>query len=302
MQQRKKIFLALPRHPDLRNAINHALQTSSNNELASYVLTRDICDAEIVIADTPTIDFDLTTLPQTVRYLQIIDCGPGEPHASDHNIIVANASSLLASNAANQAIQLWQEIANQSQDGTKNVVAGIIGFGTLGYQIGRQLSQISQLDTQIWINDIRTPRQQSFQQVGARRSSLDMLLSTSHIIFIAIHPGPTSKPLLTHRELRLLTTNSTIINLSAPEVVDKTAIQTLNTTHHRQINYREMYPDLGDVASPEHSELVTRYILDNLHKYAQDQHPRSIIEPVTHPKAGDPAFWASRMHPRQTPV
>ena len=330
MQHTRKIFLALPRHPDVHNATQNALSdTARRPELENFVTTRDICQAEVVITDTPTVNFDLTTLPETVRYLQIIDCGSGEPHTTDDALTIANASSILAESAADNAIQLWQEATSHSQP--TGTVVGIIGFGTLGYEIGKQLSQ---LDTQIWINDIRTPRQQSFQQIGARRSSLDMLLSTSHIIFIAIHPGPTSNPLLTHRELRLLTTNSTIINLSGPQVIDKTAIQTLNTTQARAINYHESlgFPPLtgemsegqrGPAAMPQstrvspvnggnvrrtkgapnpETQTITRYILANLTNYALNQQPRSIVEQVTHPKAGDPAFWASRMHPRQTPV
>ena len=325
MQRTRKIFFALPRHKAIRNAIQNALANTANIELGKFVATRDICDAEVVIADTPTINLDLTTLPQNVRYLQLIDCGSGEPHASNDNITVANASSILAKNAANHAVQQWQELRNlddpsgsihsspffaekggikgaskqPQQTPTPPTVAGIIGFGTLGYEIGKLLSQ---LDAQIWINDIRTPRQQSFQQIGARRSSLDMLLSTSHVIFITIHPGPTSKPLLTHRELRLLTTNSTIINLSSHQVIDKTAIQTLNTHQDRAINYHEITPKHKSPETQPEIQTITPYILDNLDNYALNRQPRSIVEHVTHPKAGDPAFWASKMHPRQTPV
>ena len=309
MQHTRKIFLALPRHEAILNAIQQALETAKSPELENFATTHDIYQAEVVITDTPTIDSDLPKLPETVRYLQLIDCGSGEPHTTDDALTIANASSILAENAADNAIQLWQEVASHSQP--TDTVAGIIGFGTLGYEIGKRLSQ---LDTQIWINDIRTPRQQSFQQIGARRSSLDMLLSTSHAIFIAIHPGPTSNPLLTHRELRLLTTNTTIINLSGPQVIDQTAIQTLNTTQARAINYHEITPNHESLGFPPltgemsegqrgpETQTITRYILDNLTNYALNQHPRSIVEHVTYPKAGDPAFWASRMHPRQTPV
>ena len=298
MHERHKIHLALPRHDAIRVAIENSLATAANLELGNFVTTHDICEAEVVISDSATISNDLTNLPESVRYLQLIDCGSGGHHATEDDITVANSSSLLAESAANWAFEQWKAITNYTA--VSDVpVAGIIGFGALGYELGRRLSNSG---AQIWINDIRTPRPQSFQRIGARRSSLDMLLSTSDVVFVAIHPGPTSTPLLTQRELRLLTTNAAIINLSGRQVVDTNAIETLNTTQHRNIDYREMVTDRGDAAATERPELVTRYILDNLGKWAQSRQPRCILEPVTHSKAGDPAFWSSRMHPRQTPV
>ena len=298
MQDQHKIHMALPRHEAIRDAIKQALETGAELELGNFVATYDICEADVVVSDSATVGNDLQSLPESVRYLQLIDCGPGEPHATAPDLTVANSSSILADTAANWAIEQWHEITDHSPN-TDKPVAGIVGFGALGYELGRRLNQSH---GQIWVNDIRTPRQLSFQQLGARRSSLDMLLSTSDVVFIAIHPGPTSTPLFTQRELRLLDTNATIINLSGPQVIDKTALKTLNTTHRRKIDYREMVIDLGDAAATERPDLVTRYILDNLGKWAHGRQPRSILEPVTHPKAGDPAFWSSRMHPRQTPV
>ena len=298
MQDRYIIHIALPHHGAIRDAIEEALDTVSDLELGNFGSTKDICEAEVVISDSATVGNHLQSLPESVRYLQLIDCGSGEPHATDPNLIVANSSSLLADSAANWAVEQWNEINSRSKSDT-NGIAGIVGFGTLGYEIGRQLNQ---LGPQIWVNDIRTPRQQSFQKVGARRSSLDMLLSTSHAVFIAIHPGPTSTPLFSRRELRLLTNSAAIINLSGSQVVDKHAIKTLNTTHDRTINYREIPTNLGSASASERLQATTRYILDNLHNYALDRQPRSIVEQVTHPLAGDPAFWSSRMHPRQTPV
>ena len=58
--------------------------------------------------------------------------------------------------------------------------------------------------------------------------------------------------------------------------------------------------------SPAHPRLVdpratTHYVLDNLGEWAEGRQPRCIVEAVTHSTAGDPAFWASRMAPPQTP-
>ena len=297
MPQRHRILLALPRHDAIRKLTESALTTASNLGLGNFVITRDISEAVVVLTDSATINFDLKELPETVRYLQLVDCGSGAPHATDDQLTVANVSSLLADGAANWAIQQWQEIISHSAHKTKNI-AGIIGFGTLGYELGKRLRE---LDTQIqiWINDIRTPRQQSFQFIEARRSSIDMLLSTSDVIFIAVHHGPTSNPLLSHREMRLLNVSATIVNLSGEKVVNRKDVEILNTLHEMQINYREIPPELGNAYTPHQS---TQWILNNLGNWALGNQPRSIVENVSFPSAGDPAFWASKMSPRQTPV
>ena len=166
----------------------------------------------------------------------------------------------------------------------------------------------------------------SFQSVGARRSSRDMLMSRSDIIFIAVHHGPTSDPLLTTRDLRLLDSGATIINLSDQKVVDHQAIKTLNTRHERNLHYRQMPPnlppklpsdlppnlppnlppdlpsDLPNTSPSRQPQTIAHWISQNLTHYATNHQPHSIVEHVTHPHAGDPAFWSSKMHPRQTPT
>ena len=295
IHERRKIHLALPTHAALRAALSSAAVADGR---ASYELTSDVCEAEIAITDSATASEDLSLLPDTVKFLQLIDCGSGAPQVTNADLTVANASSMLASPAADRAIELMQTVANQAE-GRAQDIAGIIGFGTLGYEIGKRLSELA---AQIWVNDIRTPRQRSFQQIGARRSSLDMLLSTCDIVFVAIHHGPTSNPLLTARELALLSTNTAIINLSGPQVIDTQAITDLNAEQGRRISYREIPQDTANEPLSRDVEPITAWILDNLTQWTTDRQPRSIVETVTFPTAGDPAFWASRMAPRQTPV
>ena len=301
MQERHKIHIALPRRPAIRSALENALQAASNLNLGNYDLTDKIDDAEVVITDSETQVDEIGRSPDSVRYLQLIDCGSGAPNMTDDDLIVANASSLLINDPADWAIDQWREIERRQPrtQQKKTNVTGIIGFGSLGYELGKQLNE---LGAKIWVNDIRTPQQMSFQRVGARRSSLDMLLSTSDIVFVAIHHGPTSNPLLSDRELRLLESGATIINMSGEKIVDREAIKTLNDSQGRNIDYREMPSDLGSASASRRPRAATSWVLDNLGNYALNRQPRSIVEHVTYPLAGDPAFWASRMHPRQTPV
>ncbi len=301
MKRRHKIYIALPLRPAIRSALENAIHAANNLELGDYEITDSISDAEIVIAGSVTMGDEIGQLPDSVRFLQIVDCGSGAPNVTDENLTVANASSLLVEDPADWAIDQWREIVRRSAhdkpDGPH--VAGIIGFGTLGYELGRRLNE---LGAKIWINDIRTPRQQSFQSVGARRSSLDMLLSSSEVVFVAVHHGPTSNPLLSQRELRLLDVGATVINVSDEKVVDSEAVETLNKQEGRQIDYRAIPSDLGSGSASRRPQAVTHWVLDNLGNWALGHQPRCIVEAVTHPSAGDPAFWASRMHPPQTPV
>ncbi len=301
MQDRHKIHVALPRRPAIRSALENALQVASNLDLGNFDLTDRIDDAEVVVTDSETQVNDIDQLPESVRFLQLIDCGSGEPNMTGDDLTVANASSLLVDDPADWAIDQWHEITRRSSRTRQNgpSVAGIIGFGSLGYELGKRLNE---LGAKVWVNDIRTPQQMSFQRVGARRSSLDLLLSQSDVMFLAVHHGPTSDPLLSRRELGLIETDATVINMSGEKVVDREAIRTLNESQDRKIDYREMPSDLGSASASRRPRAATSWVLDNLGNYALNHHPRSIVEHVTHPLAGDPAFWASRMHPRQTPV
>ena len=301
MQDRHKIHIALPHRPAIRSALENTLRLASNLHLGNYDLTDAIDNAEVVVTDSETQSNEIGQLPDSVRYLQLIDCGSGAPNMTGDNLTVANASSLLVHDPADWAIDQWREIARRSsrtrQKGPN--VAGIIGFGSLGYELGKRLNE---LGAKIWVNDIRTPKQMSFQSVGARRSTLDLLMSQSDIIFVAVHHGPTSDPLLSRRELHLLEIGATVINMSGEKVVDHEAIKILNDFQERNIDYREMPSDLGSASASRRPRAATSWVLDNLGNYALNRQPRSIVEHVTHPLAGDPAFWASRMHPRQTPV
>ena len=295
MLERHKIRIVLPGRPAIRAALENAIRIASNLDLSSFELTSNVDDAEIVVTDSETQLREIDPLPENVRYLQLIDCGSGAPNVGDGDLTVANASSLLVNDPANWAMDQWRIIERRKG----KQIAGIIGFGTLGFELGRRLNET---DSTIWVNDIRTPRQQSFQSVGARRSSLDMLLSRSDIVFVAVHHGPTSDPLLSSRELRLLNVGATVINMSGEQVVDRGAIASLNRGENRQIDYRAIPSDLTSASASRRPRATTHYVLDNLGEWAEGRKPRCIVEAVTHSVAGDPSFWSSRMSPPQTPV
>ena len=300
MQKRQKIHVALPRRPAIRSALESAVQAAIDLELGNYDFTDNISEAAVVVTDNETLDNEIGQVPSSVSFLQLTGCGSGAPNITDDNLTVANASTLLVENPADWAIDQWRDIERRltRSHREKPGATGIIGFGNLGHELGRRLNQ---LGATIWVNDVRTPRQMSLQEVDGRRSSLDMLLSRSDVVFVAVHHGPTSDPLLSLRELRLLNVGATIINMSGEKVVDQGAIDELNSQQQRQIDYRRMPSDLSRASASRRPQSTTGWILNNLGHWALGHQPRSIVEQVTHPSAGDPAFWASRMAPKQTP-
>ena len=113
MQDRHKIHIALPRRPAIRSALENALRVASNLHLGNYDLTDKIDDAEVVVTDSETQSNEIGRLPDSVRYLQLIDCGSGAPNMTDDGLTVANASSLLVFDPTDWAIDQWQEITSR---------------------------------------------------------------------------------------------------------------------------------------------------------------------------------------------
>ena len=120
MQDRHKIHIALPRRPAIRSALENALRVASNLHLGNYDLTDTIDDAKVVVTDSETQSNEIGQLPDSVRYLQLIDCGSGAPNMTDDGLTVANASSLLVHDPADWAIDQWHEIARRSSRTRQN--------------------------------------------------------------------------------------------------------------------------------------------------------------------------------------
>ena len=249
MQDRHKIHIALPRRPAIRSALENALRAASSLHLGKYDLTDKIDDAEVVVTDSETQSNEIGRLPDSVRYLQLIDCGSGTPNMTGDDLTVANASSLLVHDPADWAIDQWREIARRSsrtrQKGPN--VAGIIGFGSLGYELGKQLNELGSENLGERYSD--TKADVIPERWGAPILARHAHVSTSDIIFVAVHHGPTSDPLLSRRELHLLELGATIINMSGEKVVDHGAIKTLNEYQERNIDYREMPSDLASASA-----------------------------------------------------
>ena len=223
MQDRHKIHIALPRRPAIRSALENALRVASNLHLGNYDLTDKIDDAEVVVTDSETQSNEIGRLPDSVRYLQLIDCGSGAPNMTSDDLTVANASSLLVQRSdqlgnrpvARNRTPIIQNPA-KSPECRRNH-----RFRILGLRTRQTVEQIR--ERKFWVNDIRTPKQMSFQSVRgspvlARSCSC---LNQRHRVSSPSITDPTSNPLLSRRELGLLEIGATIINMSGGKVVDR---------------------------------------------------------------------------------
>ena len=298
------LHIALPKHRDVAEAVAVAADRGGTGG-GAWNLVDDPEAADAIITDTVTVKNRFQELSPSVGLLQLVDCGSGMPHITGDGLTVANVSSLLVDEVAEHAVDLWrtetvmrrgEELYSGAVDNAIEDI-GVIGFGTLGRAVGRHLRDAT--PAKLWVNDIRTPKPTSFQAMGARRSSLDMLLSMCDFICVAIHRGPTSAPLLSERELRLVSSRTMIYNLSGPGVIDLDAVRRLNQQSGRGIQYRQLPPFIGNSRDAENAPTVAARVLDNLQAFATGRQPRGIVEHVTFPSAGDPAFWASQMAPRQ---
>ena len=304
MSHLPKAHIALPSDSAIGVAIADAQRSGNDGLPRGFDTTSAIEEADVVISDRATISDESFQLPQSVRYLQLIDCGSGYPYSGSNTTIVANASPFLSKRAAHRAVNALSvsDAISSPKVELSDLDVGIVGFGMLGREIARRLND---LGATIKVQDIRTPQQGALQAVGARRFTLDMMLSTSDAVFIAVHHGPTADPLLSERELKLMAPQSSIINLSPNEVVDTDAIDRLNAdlwetgNEIDAIRYRRLSPVSERDLTAEDSVSIAGWVLDNVGKWARGHRPESIVEPVDFPVIGDPAFWSSRMSPRQ---
>ncbi len=255
--------------------------------------TADPQSASIVVTDTRGLASTPEIVSDATRLLQLVDCGSGAPHATGDDLKIANVSPLLAPEAAERAIDAWEELerTGKSADcsGTRFRV-GVIGLGNLGSHIA---SIANDMGHDVFANDRRTPRQRLLDQVGARRSSLDLLLSRCETIFVSVHHGPTSDPLLARREIGLVGRGAAIVNLSSPKVVDVGAIEEANETRDMRIRYS----DISNVETAASPETIADAVVENVRAFAAGESLNGVVENLDFPYAGDPAFWSSKMTP-----
>ena len=292
-----KVYLALDGSDPVRFAVTDELRRS---EVARRIeLTNRIDQADAIVAATPQI-MDLPThLPSGIKLLQLVDCGGAQKFADTSKLVIANVAHVLVGRAvAWVEAEVERAIVQRTEQGIgKGIQIGVIGIGVLGTALVRRLKQggIGGIETVV-VADVRTPRQDRLRVLDVRRSTLDLLLSTSDIVLPAVHHGPTADPLIGDRELRLMGPNARIINASGKGIVATDSQG--ESQHESRFVERSLAARREDAV--ECAAKVARAAVGNLIRLANGEALVGEVEHIDFPSAGDPAFWSSRMSPSQS--
>ncbi len=247
-------------------------------------------------------------------------------------IAVAGASPVLASHIATRAfdlataarnvqhkseIQHGEKVTatpNDRSDSLADLTVGIVGFGRIGRALAERCVAAG---ANVIYCDIRTATHGSAAATGVRRLTLDLLLSQSDIVSLHVQWGPTSDPLITERELRLMGRDSVLVNTADARLVDTAALaNVLNSGRIGGAGLDIEEPESSQLAdapntvitpytaarSDEADNAVARFVVDNIETALSggepDGLPDGLLEIVDFPRSGDPAFWSSKMAPR----
>ena len=320
----KRVYLALPATDAGTVAIRKRLRRKKSSKHLAVV--DELESAQVVVTSTERINSLPQQLPESIELLQLTDCGGGQRYRDAPGLAISNASNMLASDVAFVSLFVAVDAAMEFRQRDENqfLQLGVVGFGnlaretldTLAHSIEmlrrESIERPYQLD-RIAVSDIRTPRQgvlyyrqRQFGRfdISLRRVTLDKLLSTSHIVFVAVHHGPTADPLLGEREAGLLDPRAWVIDASEEGVVDPSAFDSL--VHGRPL---PTYMRVDEIPRDRTSvfgvnidgtpEKIAKFVAWTLRRFNKGK-PVLTVEHVDFPSAGDPAFWSSRMSPRQT--
>ena len=223
-------------------------------------------------------------------YVQLLGCKI-DPNIlkklRNDNIRVCSISSLVSDDFTNVINNF---VISKNLDHS-NVKFGIIGLGEIGYNLSNKLVENN---FQVYYSDIAY-RNQSYLNPKIRRLTLDLLLSRCDFISIHVRLGPTSKSLISHRELNLIKDNAILINLSEDLLFDQSQKNVLEDLRLKDRYLTlENFPNRDKILSLQNSDIVN-FILNNLDKYINNIPLLSTIEYIDYPYTGDPSFWSSKM-------
>ena len=243
----KRVYLALPSADVVAAAIRKRLK---RKKLAKHLkIVDELESAQVVVTSSDDIGTLPERLPESVELLQLIDCGGGLRYRDAPNLTISNAFDLYESQIVLLMSLLVHESGRIRRDlGYGLLQLGLIGLGNVGTSFlsllaGYTAKHIGDSSSQrpfhlgcIAVNDVRTPRKRtvdalrkkfSRSEVSVRQIPLDLLLSTSDVVAVAVHHGPSADPLLGESEARLMDPMAWVIDASEKGVVDRSAFTSL---------------------------------------------------------------------------
>lgn len=228
---------------------------------------------------------------------------------SSTDSVIAGISPAIAPRVSNRVIGFAGSLLAHA--GERDAEWGVIGLGSTGTELAWKLAETG---TSVTVADIRTPRVGILDELGARRKTLDLLVSGADVISLHVGAGPTASPLISERELGLMKPEAILINTSASGIVDEQAV--LAAVSGGMLGgYATDCP--GDVVRGADDSLVSsgelivttnpltnqigaaqqlaKYVAMNVHAFRNGEDVEGRIEMIDFPKIGDPSFWSSKM-------
>ena len=203
------------------------------------------------------------------------------------NILVATVSPELAAPVASE---VYKCITNKNY-ALNEINVGIVGFGEVGSRVGKSLLSKG---LKVSYFDICTPL---FDRThpSIKRMSLDLLLSRSNVITLHARVGPTSKFIISNRELSLLRDDSLIINFSDELLIGADCRSEIESL--KQLKRYISFDEIPEVMTgyPGLKESAGHFAIKNIVSCMKGNRPEGLIDYIDFPPTGDPSFWSSRM-------
>jgi hypothetical protein len=269
-------------------------------------------DDVLLLGDDPGGVVEVNKLPQN-GLIQYLGCRPGASLlelTATSDAVIAGISPIIAPRVANRVIGFTGPLPAKVKPSW-----GVVGLGEVGCEV---VTKITANRAPVVVADMRTPRAGVLADLGVRRQTLDLLVSGSDVISLHIHAGPTAAPLISERELRLMSPEAVLINTSHDSVVDEGDVVTA-LEQGVIAGYATDCP--GEVilgANPElissniliittnpltnqvgAAQQIAKFVAENAEAFLTGAKVRGRYEVIDFPTAGDPSFWSSRMSPRQ---
>ncbi len=279
-------------------------------------------------------------MPRLVQLLDCANETVDPLALGEQGVAVANVSAAVATHVAEFTVGLIKNAAANLNHGGKPIppdqtvriaqdasslaslrgkTIGIIGLGLVGEQVALLLKPHG---AHIAYADIRMAPQGLAASLGLRRVTPDRLLATSDIITLHLSHGPTASPFLRPRELALIGPATGLVSTSDARVIDLPALAEATSRGSPSVIGMDIAPaseaaNRGDIealrslpnafitgaassSSPEADCAAVELALDNVERSLLGQPAQSVMDAIDFPKTGDPAFWSSRLFPRQT--
>jgi len=260
-----------------------------------------------------------------LRFIQFSTCDYPQSVLAElqsKGLQVASLGAALAEDVAKTAIGLMIAVAEcrkglalgdpTAQAGQTSALngktVGIVGLGRVGTAIAGLLERFN---ARVLYSDVRTAPQQLRHALPLRRVTQDRLLVESDFVTLNVPLTDQSRGLLGRRDIGLIGPETVLVNTSAPEIVNRQSlVDALEGGYIKGYGAIDLDPGLAAhnnvvqlgpqaVRTTASAVRVARWIVDNADAAVAGRPVRGLVETIGFPKAGDPAFWSSRMTPRE---